>query len=126
MLNALRGLLYCETTSLLRLSFAESLDILAGSNSWEGGKATDLTQNCIGHFNFSAHERHGEITANTRVDKLNELTNQSGAEAIENQVAIRWVVRLVATSCSLIVSALILVVLAIFAVGNFITESARK
>jgi len=57
---------------------------------------------------------------------LNELTNQPGAEAIDNQVVIRWVVRLVATSCSLIVSALILVVLAIFAVGNFITESARK
>jgi hypothetical protein len=57
---------------------------------------------------------------------LNELTNQPGAEVIENQVVIRWVVRLVATSCSLIVSALILVVLAIFAVGNFITESARK
>jgi hypothetical protein len=59
-------------------------------------------------------------------NKLNELTNQPGAEVIENQVVIRWVVRLVATSCSLIVSALILVVLAIFAVGNFITESARK
>ncbi|MBB6243070.1 hypothetical protein [Rhodanobacter sp. MP1X3] len=57
---------------------------------------------------------------------MNELTNQPGAEVIENQVVIRWVVRLVATSCSLIVSALILVVLAIFAVGNFITESARK
>ncbi|MBB6246545.1 hypothetical protein [Rhodanobacter sp. A1T4] len=57
---------------------------------------------------------------------MNELTNQPGAEAIDNQVVIRWVVRLVATSCSLIVSALILVVLAIFAVGNFITEAARK
>jgi Flp pilus assembly protein TadG len=38
----------------------------------------------------------------------------------------RWVVRLVAISFSLIVSALILVVLAIFSAGNFVAESARK
>jgi hypothetical protein len=57
---------------------------------------------------------------------LNDLNNQPGVETIDKQVVIRWIVRLVAISFSLIVSALILVILAIFAAGNFVAESTRK
>jgi hypothetical protein len=57
---------------------------------------------------------------------LNDLNNQPGVETIDKQVVMRWIVRLVAISFSLIVSALILVSLAIFAAGNFVAESTRK
>jgi hypothetical protein len=57
---------------------------------------------------------------------LNDLNNQPGVETIDKQVVMRWIVRLVAISFSLIVSALILVILAIFAAGNFVAESTRK
>jgi hypothetical protein len=59
-------------------------------------------------------------------NELNDLNNQPGVETIDKQVVMRWVVRLVAISFSLIVSALILVILAIFAAGNFVAESTRK
>jgi len=38
----------------------------------------------------------------------------------------RWAIKWVSVPFSLIVSVLILVVLAIFAAGNFVAESARK
>jgi hypothetical protein len=32
--------------------------------------AADPTRNCVSHFNFDAHERHGEITAGTQVERI--------------------------------------------------------